>query len=131
MTSPAPASSLLLHELADALSLSTGRAAVPVAVGETAAAYGAVAAHRGLTVVTVVGDVLAVCADVRRSDPMAPAVDVALRAAVEGHLAAGRVAAPLGSTRDPVTGLLGRAAFLEAAERYVAAAERGAPPAVV
>ena len=126
-----PDASPLLRELVDVLRLSLGREPVPVAVAETAAALGAVSAHAGRSVATLVAEVLDLIAPLRTVDPMAPAFDVALRAAVDGHQAQARTAAPLGSARDPVSGLLGRSAFLEAMERYVAAAERSAPPAVV
>ena len=122
---------LLVRELAVALALSAGRVRVPVAVTEAAASLGALRAYEGDAVDIVVADVLELCRGLREDDPMAPACDVALRAAVEGHLAQLRVTAPLGATRDPVSGLLGRVAFTEAMERYVAAAERSVPPAIV
>jgi GGDEF domain-containing protein len=110
------------------------RGPVPVAVRETAACLGALRALHGEPVATLVADIVAISAAARAVglpvDDTQPVLDVALRAGVEGHLAAA-IPPPLGTTRDPLSGLLDAAAFLEAADRVIAAGERSEPPALI
>ncbi len=62
---------------------------------------------------------------------LADVLDVVLRATVDAYVEEAQRVLRTRATRDPLTGLLNRAAFEEALHREVAAADRDTPPALL
>jgi hypothetical protein len=122
---------------------------VDPAVTDAAYGLGAVRARQGNDTVTLVQDVLALrkvlwshlaAAPTLEGDAallllvqaqLADVLDEVLRATVESYVEEAQLVLRTRATRDPLTGLLNRAAFEEALQREVAGADREAPPALL
>src|SRR3954470_17845437 len=135
----------LLHEVLVAASTS----ATPPRLRDTAYAVGVLRAVQGRTSVSLVEDVLSlrphlwsylaarpetqgdVGALLVAHQRLADVIDLVLRCAVDAFVEESQRALTAQATRDPLTGLLNRAAFEEALHHEVAASDRQAPPALL